>query len=199
MQAHVINTHDTTGRPKTGEEHAILIKKDMKTIQDEYEAQPIAWITDDGPDGKGARTILRAEFPWLMTFVCWAHQSNLLAGDYLTLPVYSGTVSAALDIVRWFNNHSAALDIFNQEQRYTFPDRARPLALILPAVTRWTTHLQCIARLLLLARAIKGCVLHWKDRLLEIAAKSQTANAAATAQKVFASIEDPAFWTRLER
>ncbi|KAI0628527.1 ribonuclease H-like domain-containing protein [Trametes polyzona] len=198
-QVHPISTHNMTGRPKTGKEHASLIKSDMKIMQDLYGVQPIAWVTDDGPDGKCARRLLRLEFPWLMMFACWAHQSSLLAGDYLVMPGCSETITSALDIVRWFNNHSAALDLFNQEQLFSRPDRSRPLALILPAVTRWTTHEQSITRLLSLSREMKACVLRHKERLLEIASKSQTANAAATAQKVIVSIEDHTFWTRLDR
>lgn len=177
----------------------MIIKADMKCMQEEYDVQPIAWVTDDGPDGKGARRLLRLEFPWLMTFVCWAHQSNLLAGDYLTSPARSDVINAALDIIRWFNNHSTALELFQREQQFTYPDRLRPLALILPVVTRWTTHEQSISRLLLLSSAMKTCVVRNKARLLEIAAKSQTANAAAMALKVIASVEDSEFWSRLDR
>ncbi|CDO74828.1 hypothetical protein BN946_scf184353.g9 [Trametes cinnabarina] len=198
-QVHPVSTHDMTGRPKTGKEHASLIKGDMKIMQDLYGVQPIAWVTDDGPDGKCARRLLRVEFPWLMTFACWAHQSSLLAGDYLIMPGCSETISSALDIVRWFNNHSATLDLFNQEQLFSHPDRSRPLALILPAVTRWTTHEQSITRLLSLSHEIKACVLRKKDRLLEITSKSQTTNAVAAVQKVITSIEDHVFWTRLDR
>ncbi|KAJ2992405.1 hypothetical protein NUW54_g7945 [Trametes sanguinea] len=118
-QAYLVRTHDMTGRPKTGQEHAEVIKADMKHMQDVYNVQPIAWVTDDGPDGKGARTLLRAQLPWLMTFVCWGHQSQLLAGDYLTFPEYSDAMSAALDIVRWFNNHSGALELLHQAQQFT--------------------------------------------------------------------------------
>ncbi|KAI0352260.1 hypothetical protein OH77DRAFT_1409607 [Trametes cingulata] len=198
-QIDLVRTHDMTGRPKTGDEHAKIIRGDMEHMREVYEVRPIAWVTDDGPDGKGARNILRAEYPWLMTFVCWAHQSNLLAGDYLAWPIYRDTVNAALDIVRWFNNHSSALELFNKEQLYTYPDRTQPLVLILPNLTRWTTHVQSIGRLLLLARALQACVLRNKEQLLEIASKSQTDNAAVTARKVVASIEDSDFWRRLDR
>lgn len=188
-----------TGLPKTGEQHAEIIEEDIILMRREFDVHPIGWVTDDGPDGKGARNLLRKRMPWLITLVCWAHQSSLLAGDFLSFPEYKETVSEALDIVRWFNNHGSALDLFNKEQLLTYPDRTRALALILPAVTRWTTHFQCSSRLLLLARAFKLCIARNKDRLLEIGEKSQTANAKETSRRVIASIEDPSFWTRLDR
>ncbi|KAI0349246.1 hypothetical protein OH77DRAFT_1594337, partial [Trametes cingulata] len=198
-QAHLLQTHNMAGLPKTGEQHCEIIKADMKYMRDTYEVHPIAWVTDDGPDGKGARNLLRKLFPWLVTLVCWGHQANLLAGDFLTFPVYSDTISSALDIVRWFNNHSAALDLFNQEQTYTYRDRPRPRALFLPAVTRWTTTSQTMTRLIDVKSALKTCVVRHREQLLEIGEKSQTANAKESARKVIASIEDEAFWSRLDR
>ncbi|EIW55395.1 uncharacterized protein TRAVEDRAFT_131744, partial [Trametes versicolor FP-101664 SS1] len=198
-EPHLVQTHDMTGLPKTGEQHAEIIEEDIILMRREFDVHPIGWVTDDGPDGKGARNLLRKRMPWLITLVCWAHQSSLLAGDFLSFPEYKETVSEALDIVRWFNNHGSALDLFNKEQLLTYPDRTRALALILPAVTRWTTHFQCSSRLLLLARAFKLCIARNKDCLLEIGEKSQTANAKETSRRVIASIEDPSFWTRLDR
>ncbi|KAI8986109.1 hypothetical protein BD414DRAFT_416319 [Trametes punicea] len=83
-EVYLIQTHDMTGLSKTGEQHAHIIKEDMAHMRDQFDVHPIAWVTDDGPDGKGAQNLLRRSLPWLMTFVCWGHQSNLLAGDYLS-------------------------------------------------------------------------------------------------------------------
>ncbi|KAI0323704.1 hypothetical protein GY45DRAFT_1264165, partial [Cubamyces sp. BRFM 1775] len=217
-EVHLVRTHDMTGLPKTGEQHVKIIKRDMEHMQEMYGVHPIAWVTDDGPDGKGARNLLRKMLSWLITLVCWAHQTGLLAGDYLAIPVYKQTVDASLDIVRWFNNHGTALDLLNQEQALTFqadqqghtfsthstppqvaPSTRRPLALILPAKTRWTSHFQSASRLLLVSRALKMCVLRHKDLLKEIGRKSQTKNAQATAERVISSILDESFWTRLTR
>ncbi|TFK78604.1 hypothetical protein K466DRAFT_507046, partial [Polyporus arcularius HHB13444] len=192
-------THNMKGKPKTGEEHLNIIEADMETMRSTYHVHPVAWVTDDGPDGKCARRLLREKYAWLVTLVCWGHQAQLLAGDYLTFPVYSSTVAEALDIVRWFNNHSSALELFHQAQLWTTPERTRPLALILPATTRWTTHFQSAFRLCLLEPAMRACVLRNRDRLLEIAEKSQTDNSKATAWKVIKSVEDDEFWKRLGR
>ncbi|OSD05874.1 hypothetical protein PYCCODRAFT_1404696 [Trametes coccinea BRFM310] len=209
-EVHLVRTHDMTGLPKTGQEHVEIIKKDMTLMRDVYDVCPIAWVTDDGPDGKGARNLLRKLLPWLVTLVCWGHQTSLLAGDYLTISDYKETVEASLDIIRWFNNHSSALDLFNQEQVLTYQARVqerhfsgllseRPLALILPAKTRWTSNFQSASRLLAVARALKTCVLRHKELLVDIGRRSQTANAQETARKVITTVEDKSFWSRLER
>ncbi|KAJ2986487.1 hypothetical protein NUW54_g9747 [Trametes sanguinea] len=221
-EVHLVRTHDMTGLPKTGQEHVEIIKKDMTLMRDVYGVCPIAWVTDDGPDGKGARNLLRTLIPSLITLVCWGHQTSLLAGDYLTLSDYKETVEASLDIIRWFNNHGSALDLFNQEQVLTYQARLqeqrlsgtahrdyplaalstlseRPLALILPAKTRWTSNFQSASRLLTVSRALKTCVLRHKEVLVDIGRRSQTANAQETAKKVVSLVEDKSFWKRLER
>ncbi|KAI9066067.1 hypothetical protein FKP32DRAFT_1646435 [Trametes sanguinea] len=195
-EVHLVQTHDMTGLPKTGEQHALLIKEDLARMRDEFHVHPIAWVTDDGPDGKGARNLLRRVLPSLMSFLCWGHQSNLLAGDYLTFPTYKDTVDEAIEIVRWFNNHGGALDLLNQAQLFTFK---RVLALIHPALTRWTTNFQSASRLLVLRRALEACVARNRETLVVIGEKSQTSNAKETARRVIASIDDKAFWDRLDR
>ncbi|KAJ3006822.1 hypothetical protein NUW54_g3791 [Trametes sanguinea] len=107
-----------TGRPKTGQEHAEIIKANMQHMRDVYDVQPVVMVTDGGPDGKGARDLLCASLPWLMTIVCWGHQSQLLVSDYLTFSVYSDAMTLALDIVQWFNNHSDALELLHHAQKF---------------------------------------------------------------------------------
>ncbi|KAI8986110.1 hypothetical protein BD414DRAFT_416768, partial [Trametes punicea] len=102
----------------------------------------------------------------------------------------------AVEVVRWFNNHGSALDLLNQEQRFTYK---RVLSLIHPALTQWTTNFQSASRLLVLRRALEACVFRNRETLVEIGAKSQTRHAKESAQRVIASIEDKVFWNRLDR
>ncbi|TFK78324.1 hypothetical protein K466DRAFT_507447, partial [Polyporus arcularius HHB13444] len=194
-----ISTHNMKGKPKTGIEHYKIIEADMEKMRSAFHVHPIAWVTDDGPDGKCARRLLREKYAWLVTLVCWGHQSSLLAGDYLTFPLYSSTVNDALEVVRWFNNHSLALELFHQAQLWTNPERRSPLALILPALTRWTTHFQAASRLCALGPAMRACVMRNGDKLLEIGENSQTESSRATARNVIKTVENADFWKRLDR
>ncbi len=194
-----IATHNMKGKPKMGAEHFSIIEADMETMRSKYHVHPIAWVTDDGPDGKCARRLLRVKYDWIVTLLCWGHQSSLLAGNYLTFPLHSSTMNAALEVVRWFNNHSSALELFQQAQLWTNPERTQPLALILPALTHWTTHFQAASRLCALGPAMQACIMRNKDKLLEIAEKSQGDNSRATAMNVIKTIEDAEFWKHLDR
>ena len=99
-----------------------------------YGVQVIAWCTDDGPDGKKMRRLLQAQFPWLITLLCWAHQINLIVGDVLGVRgSVTEDINHALEVVKWFNNHSTALELLRQQQVLTFSGTA--WALILPVIT----------------------------------------------------------------
>ena len=74
-----------SGRPKTGDELLMIVEGDIKLIFDKFGVIVIAWCTDDGPDGKKMRQLLGAKYRWLIMLVCWAHQMNLVVGDFLKL------------------------------------------------------------------------------------------------------------------
>ena len=108
-------------------------------MQDVFLVKVIAWCTDDGPDGKKARRLLRLLFAWMIVLVCWAHQINLIVGDFLRLKLpFLESIPLALDVVKWFNNHGAALALLQTEQRLTY--HGKTFALILLVITRWTAH-----------------------------------------------------------
>ncbi len=71
--------------------------------------------------------------PWLVVLVCWAHQINLIVGDYLSLRIdFLTCLPKAFLVIKWMNNHSHALGIFRREQLQTYN---KILALILPVIT----------------------------------------------------------------
>jgi hypothetical protein len=82
--------------------------------------------------------LLLALMPWLIIILCWAHQINLIVGDYLALKLpFQDCVPKVLNVIKWMNNHSRALGLFWQEQLYTY---RKVLVLILPVLIRWTAH-----------------------------------------------------------
>ncbi|TBU39179.1 hypothetical protein BD309DRAFT_983231 [Dichomitus squalens] len=127
--AHLVQTHDITGWPKMGQEHLEVIKSDIEYMETTYGVRTIAWVTDDGPDGKGARNLLRKLWPWMVLLLCWAHQCNLLVGEFLVLDPYRNIMAQAVEIAKWFNNHSGALDLLNVEQLATVTTHLKPLAI----------------------------------------------------------------------
>ena len=188
-----------TGRPKTGQEHLEVIKSDITYMESTYGVKTIAWVTDDGPDGKGARNLLRKLCPWMIILLCWAHQCNLLVGEYLLLDPYRQVMAQAIEITKWFNNHSVALDLLNAEQLSTYRDRPHALALLLPVITRWTAHLHAAERVLQLKLALECVVMKHRQRLKSIALSSRTKDGDSLVARVIETIENKDFWTSLTR
>ena len=124
-----------TGQPKTGQRLLELVLEDIEFIRVHFGVDIIAWCTDNGPDGKKMRRLLGVMFPRLFVIVCWAHQINLIVGDFLGLKEeYLKSVKDTLEVIKWFTAHSTALALVNDEQRFTY--QGRWWALILPIITR---------------------------------------------------------------
>ncbi|KAG5633147.1 hypothetical protein H0H81_010507, partial [Sphagnurus paluster] len=119
-----------TGEPKTGDRLLQLVLDDIEYMEEHFGVHVIAWCTDDGPDGKKMRRLLRRHFPWIMVLVCWAHQINLIVGDFLTFKCDLLLIIAqCLEVIKWFNNHGAALALLEEEMKITYQG---VWALVLP-------------------------------------------------------------------
>jgi hypothetical protein len=133
-----MRTHDVSAQPKTGDGLLQLVIEDIKWSEKTYGLTVIAACSDDGGDARKLRHLLLAQMPWLIIVLCWAHQINLIVGDYLCLKLpFQDCVPKALKVIKWMNNHSHALGLFRQEQLCTYQ---KFLALILPVLTRWMAH-----------------------------------------------------------
>lgn len=153
----------------------------------------IAWITDDGPDGKKARRLLHHFYSWIIVSVCWAHQVNLMVGDYLKRnPSTMQVVSSANDVIRWFREHDLPREWLNHEQLIDHP---HALLLILPADTRWMYHYLSITRLLDVSGALRTLCMRRADDLLGCAGREEEARARA--EKVLGVVKDVEFWDQL--
>jgi len=128
-----MQTHDVSAQPKTGEALLALVVEDIKWIEKKYGVSVIAACSDDGGDPRKMRRLLLALMPWLIIILCWAHQINLIVGDYLSLKLpFQDCVAKALIVIKWMNNHSHALGLFRLEQLSTYQ---KFWALILPVLT----------------------------------------------------------------
>jgi hypothetical protein len=185
-----------SGLPKTGDQLLEIVESDIQYIKEKFDVLVIAWCTDDGPDGKKMRRLLGARYQWMIMLVCWAHQMNLVVGDFLSLKAdFRRTIALALDIVKWFNNHGKALDFLRTEQKLTY--QGRSWALILPVITRWTAHYLSLTRLLKMEAAITTCCSRHKPALLELAGRDADAKEAAAV--VLRTVADGHFWCEVQR
>lgn len=176
----------------------IVLKEHIEISRTVYGVNPLAAVLDDGPDAKKGRRLLNELWFWLICLVCWAHQVNLITGDMLgTKHVIFEVIQQALDVIHWFNNHSAALALLNQEQLRTDDDPRAALVLITPVVTRWLAIYHTITRFLRVERAVKICHTRSYDSLINSAGREQKDKDKA--EKVLYYLDKPYFWKDLRK
>ncbi|KAJ7725007.1 ribonuclease H-like domain-containing protein [Mycena maculata] len=172
---YLLRTHDMTGRPKTGDELWGIVKSDLIYAKSMYNVEE--------------------EMPFLATFECWAHQSSLITGNFLSIKVsWMGAAKLAIEVIKWFNHHGTALDLLCTQQMMTFGES---LALILPIITRWVLQYCSLRRLKKLERAIHACVITHEQTLRVCAGrKEEQVNAA---ERIIEIVKDDGFWKNIGR
>lgn len=183
--------HDVSAEAKMGENHFRLMVEDITYAQTVFGLLLIAFCTDDRGDARKFRRLLLEQMPWLIITPCWAHQINLVVGDFLSLKIdLLKCVLKALEVVKWFNNHSHASGVLQAKQLSILNGKA--LTLVLPVVTQWTAHYLFLCRLLQVEGPMKACYNKYASILLLCAGTK--ADAKRKAEEVQKIVEDPSFW-----
>ncbi|KAF5350331.1 hypothetical protein D9758_012821 [Tetrapyrgos nigripes] len=164
-----VEYNDISSEQKTADNLLIIVKEEMKRIYDFFKVILVAWCTD------------ASKYPWLVVLDCWAHQTNLIVSDILKLKVPLIQVAdEALGLVKWFNNHSFAL---------------RLLVLILPVLTRWTSHYLALHQLTKLKTAFLCMVASDAicTSLIDSVGPDKT-----KAKKMIQLVKNNGFWVKVE-
>jgi len=163
-------------------------------MEEKFGTQLIAWCTDDRPDGKKMRQLLQVLFVWLIIILCWAHQINLVMGNFLIIQqAVIDDINHALEVIKWFNNHSTALALLQMEQMLTF--KGLFWALILPAITGWTAHYLAITRYLKLKQPLQICWTRNEDRLITCMGTKQELQEKV--RNICGLVQDKSLWHQL--
>ncbi|THU81342.1 hypothetical protein K435DRAFT_617015, partial [Dendrothele bispora CBS 962.96] len=136
---YLLGVTDVSSKPKTAETLLEIVCQEIKHAKEVLGVLVVAWCTDCGGDAAKMRRLLQQKYPWLVCLDCWAHQFNLVTGDVLKLKIsLIEVVDQASDVIKWFLNHSIPLSPLNKEQ----PNAGFLVVrtLILPVLTRWTSH-----------------------------------------------------------
>lgn len=158
----------------------------------------IPWVTDGGPDGAKARKLLGIRKPRIIMIHCWGHQIGLTVGDYMELDLpFLDSIPEALEIIKWFNNHSMALEWFNQQQRFNL---GKSLTLISPVVSCWTAYYLILSRLKAVENPLRICCIDKRQQLIENGG-NVTANTVVQKNKalsILGSVNSDEFWYNIE-
>ncbi|KAH7096371.1 ribonuclease H-like domain-containing protein [Auriculariales sp. MPI-PUGE-AT-0066] len=192
---YAIRSHDMFSEDKTGDRLWLAMQSDIQLASDTYNVDIVGICTDDGPDGKKMRRLAQAEMVWLVVTLCWAHQCQLIVGDlFKHAPGMRTTLNEALAVIKWFSNHGKAQYLLHMEQRGT----TRPLTLVTPNLTRWSSHGNAIARLVRLKVPLQSTVVNHRVELLGMHARADDESGSTAVTEIICSIESAQFWASAE-
>ncbi|KAJ6600935.1 ribonuclease H-like domain-containing protein [Mycena sp. CBHHK59/15] len=188
--------------PALCEQFAAMIDR----VEVKYGCIIIYFTTDADGGSKKGRQLLGIKHPWLILPSCWAHQFQLILGDYFKVNDMAAVIAEdATAIISWINNHGKVRKIFDEAQKTISLDRLGKiiiLAYLVANITRWTTHFIAFCRLFLLRAALQLAVLQNQSAI--IAAEVGTATSTEgvhlreDAERFCTLIEDSLFWSGLE-
>ncbi|KAJ7463541.1 ribonuclease H-like domain-containing protein [Mycena latifolia] len=175
-------------------------------IEEKHGCTIIYFTTDADGGSKKGRKLLGIQRPYLILPSCWAHQFQLILGDYFKVHDMAALIAEdATALIAWINNHGKVRKIFDESQALISQDRMGRiiiLAYLVANLTRWTTHFVAFFRLFMLQSALKLAVLQKRSAIIaaEVGAATSTEGERLRedAEKFCALIEDTTFWNGLE-
>ncbi|KAF8844642.1 hypothetical protein BDN67DRAFT_666973 [Paxillus ammoniavirescens] len=193
---YLLNTIDISAKPKTAVELLKLVEAEIKYAVEVLKIIIVGWCTDASGESAKMRRLLVRKMPHLVVVDCWAHQINLIVGDVFKIKHhFIEIVNDALEVVKWFNNHSRALALLQDAQMAKLN---LILTLILPVLTRWTSHYLSVTRLVKLELAFKQMLLDAGEDLETLIVCGGTkADAKRKAKEVLDILQRPSFWPDL--
>ncbi|KAF8578694.1 hypothetical protein K439DRAFT_1648725 [Ramaria rubella] len=130
-QTHTVRVHDASAERKTAENLYNLMVEVINELQDKWNVTVVAFTSDAGGESLKACKMVRVKYPHIVTADCYAHQINLIVGDFFK--------SAASFL------HEVA-------------NSAPTLTVIRAVLTRWTCHYLAYHRLLDLRLSLQTLV-----------------------------------------
>ncbi|KAJ7730528.1 ribonuclease H-like domain-containing protein [Mycena metata] len=207
FKAYLLELINVTAENKDGPSQCDHFAEMIDRVEFKYGCIVIYFTTDADGGSKKGRTILGKKRPWLILPSCWAHQFQLILGDYFKVNDAAAIIAEdATGLIAWINNHSKVRVIFNEAQRTIQVSNGIVkiiiLAYLVANITRWTTHYVAFVRLFLLREALEFAVLQNRPAIIAAQVGAATSTEAVRlkedAERFCGLIRDQTFWEGLE-
>lgn len=124
-----------------------------------------------------------------------SRQINLVVGDiFKAKGVFVEIIDDAVEVIKWFNNHSRALGQLKKVQKTKI---GTILALIKPVLTRWTSHYLSISCLVQLEIPFKQLLLDHLDNMRLAAGRKREEKEKA--EEILEIVGGYGFWANLRK
>ncbi|KAJ6610956.1 ribonuclease H-like domain-containing protein [Mycena sp. CBHHK59/15] len=207
FKSYLLELLEVTALKKDGPSLCTQFGEMIDRIEIHYGCIIIYFTTDADGGSKKGRILLGKKRPWLILPSCWAHQFQLILGDYFKENDMAAQIAEeATALIGWINNHGKVRKIFDESQATISKDRNAGKIIILvylvANITRWTTHFVAFFRLFLLRQALQVAALTRRSAIVDAevgaAVSTEAARLRAEANSFCDKIEDQSFWNGLE-
>ncbi|CAG8546078.1 20273_t:CDS:2 [Gigaspora rosea] len=127
-------------------------------------------ITDMAANMKAAWKIIEEKYPHIICLGCSSHVINLLIGDILKIDEIKIVLEDVKTVVKYFKDHHVSMAKLRRIQKENY---GKEITLVLPVITRWGTHLDCIKTLIESQTAIQQMIYDQSTTSLETRIKVQ--------------------------
>ncbi|KAJ7431571.1 ribonuclease H-like domain-containing protein [Mycena galericulata] len=206
-KAYVLELIDATEFNKDGPALCAHFDEIIERVQKKYGCSVIIFITDADGGSKKGRILLGKKRPYLLVPSCWAHQFQLILGDYFKVfPHASDVAERATGLIGWINNHGKVRKIFDNVQAQLSQERVNKiiiLAYLVASMTRWTTHFVAFMRLLVLRKYLQFAVMQNRGKIIsaQVGAAKSTEKQRLEDEAIFycnlIGDNDHTFWSGL--
>ncbi|KAJ7077492.1 ribonuclease H-like domain-containing protein [Mycena epipterygia] len=205
-KSYTIELADVTSMDKSGPGMCKQFSEIIDRIELKYGCIIIYFITDADGGSKKGRVLLGKRRRYLILPSCWAHQFQLILGDYFKVHTFAAdTAEMATALIGWINNHGKVRKIFDRVQGEFSMDRFGTiiiLAYLVANLTRWTTHCIAFMRLFRLEEPLQLAVMANRGAIVsaQVGAAKGAEKIAFTeeAERFCNMIMDQSFWSSLE-
>ncbi|KDQ55684.1 hypothetical protein JAAARDRAFT_208479 [Jaapia argillacea MUCL 33604] len=188
---YTVKVFDTSNQVKDSANLIVMIREVIRIVETDWGVTVVAVTTDCGGDARGARAAIVRERPYLVGPDCYAHQINLIVGDYFKASAWFFVYAEkANELIRWLRSRAYLLALLRDIQLRVYH---KTYAVLRAVITCWTAHYLAYRRLLRIKSSIE--LLAEDSRLYD----SGDADSRAKTQRMLPIIKDPLFWHYLAR
>ncbi|KAF9440522.1 hypothetical protein P691DRAFT_767651 [Macrolepiota fuliginosa MF-IS2] len=103
----------TTTERKTAENLFREMCTTIEKVEKKWNAKVIAFTTDASGESQKAQQLLKEKYPFMVTPDCYAHQINLIVGDYFKTKQieFFDAASKANDLIAWLQSKTVVLGL----------------------------------------------------------------------------------------
>ncbi|TFK17562.1 hypothetical protein FA15DRAFT_604826 [Coprinopsis marcescibilis] len=199
-KVYTVDIIDVTNEHKTADHFLKQLQDAYENAEKEMGVHIICIMTDASGEAAKARCMFKNIYPHVIVLDCYAHQANLIVGDYFrTSNDYLIQLTGqACELITWLRSKTILLGLI--QTAYADSHKGRTKSVLRAVLTRWTSHFLAFDRLLKLEGTLQLVILKDSmekpdDRKIVIG----TTEAKEKETKMIQLIKNTSFWIGLSR